>query len=145
MGLDMYLRKKTYVKNWEHTPDDQKHQVTVLKGGTTVTSINPDRVSYITEEVGYWRKANQIHRWFVDNVQEGNDDCGSYYVDREKLEELLDLVNDVLTDPAVKGPELLFGSYDYGEYYVEDLEETRKILTAVLAEEGGDFEYHSSW
>jgi hypothetical protein len=24
--------------------------------------------------VGYWRKANAIHRWFVEHVQDGNDD-----------------------------------------------------------------------
>ena len=29
------------------------------------------------EEVGYWRKANAIHGWFVRNVQNGKDDCGT--------------------------------------------------------------------
>jgi len=29
----------------------------------------------ISEQVGYWRKANQIHNWFVENVQDGEDDC----------------------------------------------------------------------
>ena len=37
------------------------------------------------EEVGYWRKANQIHKWFVDNVQDGVDDCGEYKVTKEQL------------------------------------------------------------
>ncbi len=37
-------------------------------------------------EVGYWRKANQIHNWFVKNVQGGVDDCGYYGVTKEKLE-----------------------------------------------------------
>ena len=31
--------------------------------------------SRIIEQVGYWRKANQIHNWFVENVQDGEDDC----------------------------------------------------------------------
>lgn len=48
-------------------------------------------VNMICEEVGYWRKANAIHKWFVDNVQDGEDDCGSYEVDREQLERLLHL------------------------------------------------------
>ena len=43
----------------------------------------------ITEEVGYWRKANAIHRWFVDVVQHGEDDCKLYEVSKEQLEELL--------------------------------------------------------
>lgn len=41
--------------------------------------------------MGYWRKANCIHKWFVDNVQDGNDDCGDYYVSEEQLKELAEL------------------------------------------------------
>ena len=36
----------------------------------------------------YWRKANQIHKFFVDQVQDGEDDCGQYLVPFEVLEEL---------------------------------------------------------
>ena len=56
------------------------------------------RVSQPSAELAYWRKANQIHKWFVDNVQEGVDNCGEYYVSHEKLQELLDTVNNVLAD-----------------------------------------------
>lgn len=45
----------------------------------------------IKHEVGYWRKANQIHNWFVENVQDGENDCGDYIVTKEKLQELLDI------------------------------------------------------
>ena len=47
----------------------------------------------IIEEVGYWRKANAIHKWFVDNIQDGEDDCGYYEVAPEQLEELLNICN----------------------------------------------------
>ena len=40
-------------------------------------------------ELCYWRKANQIHRWFVEHVQDNIDDCNSYYVKKRDLEELL--------------------------------------------------------
>jgi len=73
MGLDMYLSKKTYVKYWEHNGDNN-YEVTVTKAGKP-TNIDPKKVSYIVEEVGYWRKANQIHNWFVENVQNGIDEC----------------------------------------------------------------------
>jgi hypothetical protein len=46
--------------------------------------------SSLWEEVGYWRKANAIHKWFVNNVQGYVDDCGYYEVSREQLEDLLD-------------------------------------------------------
>jgi hypothetical protein len=42
-------------------------------------------------EVCYWRKANQIHKWFVDNVQGGVDDCGEYLVTEDELDELREL------------------------------------------------------
>ena len=47
-------------------------------------------------EVAYWRKANAIHKWFVDNIQDHQDDCGEYIVPREKLVELLETVEEVL-------------------------------------------------
>ena len=43
------------------------------------------------QELAYWRKANQIHYWFVKNIQDGKDDCGFYPVTKEKLQKLLDL------------------------------------------------------
>jgi hypothetical protein len=43
----------------------------------------------IIDQVGYWRKANAIHKWFVDTVQDGVDDCGSYEVSKNDLEQLL--------------------------------------------------------
>jgi hypothetical protein len=95
MVLDMNLNKKYYVMNWEHDPDEEKHTITILKGGKP-SSIPVDKITYIVTEEIYWRKANQIHRWFVDNVQDGIDNCGDYYVSREKLEQLLDTVNKVL-------------------------------------------------
>lgn len=51
----------------------------------------------LKEEVGYWRKANQIHNWFVQNVQNMVDDCGVYEVSEEQLKELLDVCRKVLT------------------------------------------------
>lgn len=91
MGLDMYLSKKTYVKNWSHQAPGERHTISIKKGTKKRTDIIPERISNIEEEVMYWRKANAIHNWFVQNVQEGNDNCGTYYVDCDKLSELVDL------------------------------------------------------
>lgn len=55
-------------------------------------------------QIGYWRKANAIHRWFVENVQDGNDDCGEYEVSADQLRELLELCRKVLESAKlVKG------------------------------------------
>ena len=36
MGLDMYLSKRTYVKNWNFQKDDEKHKVTVKLNGKSI-------------------------------------------------------------------------------------------------------------
>jgi hypothetical protein len=39
-------------------------------------------------EVAYWRKANQIHNWFVVHVLNGIDECGTYEVTKNNIQEL---------------------------------------------------------
>jgi hypothetical protein len=95
MGLDMYLYKKTYVKNWNHTPDEQKHSISVMIGDEVRKDIKPERISYITEEVAYWRKFNALHGWFVNECGNGEDKCQEIYVDREKMGELLSVLKQV--------------------------------------------------
>ncbi len=59
----------------------------------------------IYEQVCYWRKANAVHKWFVDNVQDGEDDC-EYHdeVTKEKLEELIGICKKILEKAVlVKG------------------------------------------
>ena len=153
MGLDMHLSKKTYVQNWEHHTPEERHEVIVKKGGELVETIKAHRVKYIEEEVAYWRKANHIHKWFVDNIQGGEDNCNHYYVEIDDLINLLDLCKKVKEDPS-KGDELLpttegffFGSTDYDEYYMRDIEYTIEILEEVLSEKVKDEngrEYYSS-
>ncbi len=98
MGLDMYFTKRTDVQNWDHTKPEERYQITITRGGKPVpkTEIDPDKITDIIQDTGYWRKANAIHKWFVENVQEGDDDCKDYYVSHEHIEELLDAVNKVL-------------------------------------------------
>jgi hypothetical protein len=106
MGLDMYLTKRVYVKNWDHMDDDQRHQIVVKRGGKPVPKdvINTDKVSEVVEEIGYWRKANAVHAWFVRNVQNGEDDCKEYYVSREKATDLLEICQTIVRDcKLVKG------------------------------------------
>lgn len=87
MGLDMYLTKKIYIgANYEHRNVTGK--INILVDGKPV-AVNLSKVSYIEESAGYWRKANQIHNWFVKNVQEGEDDCKYYYVSSKQMNDLL--------------------------------------------------------
>jgi hypothetical protein len=99
----MYLHKKTYVKNWSHMSAEELHEVTVKKNGIEVPQIKKDRISSIEESVAQWRKANHIHQWFVDNIQDGEDNCREYYVDRDQLKELVQACKDV-KESLLKSP-----------------------------------------
>lgn len=128
MGLDMYLSKKHYIGNKWKEPKDQ------VKLG--LPFIKDERLSEITEQVGYWRKANQIHKWFVDNVQDGQDDCKEYYVSREKLEELLKVVTEVLGAMTLVEGDVV-ESYTIGKN-LEKIPNTRKgkvVKDTKVAEE----------
>ena len=96
MGLDMYLRRKSYVKNWDHMRPEELHKITVKRGGRARADIKPERISYIIEDVAYWRKANAIHRWFVTNCQDGTDDCREAFVTHEHLAQLVMACRQVL-------------------------------------------------
>lgn len=105
MGLDMRLEKRNYVKNWSHQKDEEKHTITVKKGGKIVKGIKAERISYIIEEVQYWRKANHIHDWFINNcATDGIDNCTAMYVTHDQLIELRDLCGRIVREaPLTKG------------------------------------------
>ena len=155
MGLDMYLTKRTYVKNWEHKND--KHSVDVKLNGKKRKDIQPERVSEIVEDVMYWRKANHIHNWFVVNCQGGVDECQETRVSLDQLKELSELCKEVVDkkDPnlmkTVQG--FFFGSTDYDQYYYDMCTETHEVIENLLKEvddkpEGtysANFYYQASW
>ena len=151
MGLDMYLTKSRYVgAEYEHR--NVTGTIDIKIDGKPLP-IKFKRVSYIDEAVCYWRKANQIHAWFVENVQDGEDNCARYYVDLEDLQELLNLCKQVQADHS-RAEELLpsqsgffFGNTEYDEWYFQDIDNTVAMLTDLLAEDnsGCDFYYRSSW
>jgi hypothetical protein len=101
-------------------------------------------------EIGYWRKVNAIHRWFVENVQDGVDDCGSYPVSKDQLRSLLKVCEDVLSDPKL-ADELLptasgffFGNAEYNGDYMWGIEHTIEIVKEAIEDEYETY-YESSW
>ena len=108
----MYAARRHRVKQWDHQQPKDRYSVTVTKGGKPVAGIKPECISVVEEEVMYWRKANHIHAWFVENVQNGQDDCGTYYVPEEKLRELLAVCKHV-----IEKSELVDGTVSTGTLY----------------------------
>lgn len=142
MGLDMLLRAEL---RW---PAESQPLINKVK------EVLPPGVSFqnLIVEVGYWRKANQIHAWFVENIQHGVDECQEVYVPRTELVTLRGICDTVLKDRS-KAAELLptqtgffFGSTEYDEGYFQDLIDTIKIIDVALTlSQDWDFTYHSSW
>jgi hypothetical protein len=165
MGLDMYLHAKKYVEkiNWQALQNndelsyDSPEAVFPLWNNIVETAGMKDVAVdiygvHVEVTCAYWRKANQIHAWFVKNVQGGEDNCGEYYVSHEKLKSLLDLVNKALAerDPNLLPPQagFFFGGTDIDEWYWQDLKNTKAKLDRVFAlpeMSKLSFYYTSSW
>lgn len=142
MGLDMYLTAERFI--W--------HNEQELVPDLTALDIPPTaEISTITVRAGCWRKANAIHKWFVDNIQDGVDECQKSYVSYEELHELQLLCKQVLADRSLAKSLLptksgfFFGSTDYDEWYFKDLEHTVEIIDKLPDPAKFDFYYQSSW
>ena len=151
MGLDMYLEREVWLGAYfDHR--EVEGEVSPSINGKKV-DVDPSKIETITEKIGYWRKANAIHGWFVDNVQGGEDDCGRYRVDLEQAKALLANVNSVLDNHDLASellpsrPGFFFGNTEYDQWYFSDLELTKEILEAAIPflEAGDTVYYHSSW
>lgn len=153
MGLDMYLMAKL------HTCGREWEKEKLRKINKKIRKIIPDMFESdnlntveISFEVGYWRKANHIHKWFVVNAQEGEDNCKEHYVNKGQLEELLKLCRKILADKKLAKKELptqsgfFFGETDYDKYYFASLKNTINIIEKCLKlPDYWTFEYCSSW
>ena len=68
--IDFYKQKK-YIRHFDWDKNDTCAYETIFT------------------EIAYWRKANEIHNYFVEYAQHGVDDCGTYDVSKKQLEDLL--------------------------------------------------------
>ena len=171
MGLDQYLEARQYVSKYSYTPD---REPVVTDRYAAIAKYAPEGFDDYSDfagiqlvfPVGYWRKANAIHGWFVENVQNGVDDCGQYFVSREKLIALRAACNSVLMLPVGHVLEdvaereglaptqgFFFGSYDYDNWYEADIKKTVRMINNILTLYPQDthdgnftsFYYSSSW
>ena len=188
MGLDMYLKAEKYVSGYGHNGAEAqtKYEQVLASVGLSGFRCEGSSSATISVNVAYWRKANQIHNWFVQNHMEGNPDGNDPELSREDLVVLRDLCKRLLTELQTEpgqvsngktyypdgriltnyvdgrvivnralAEELLptrsgffFGSTDYDDGYISDLESTVKQLDAILDDprfEGFYFRYHASW
>lgn len=156
MGLDMYLYA---------TKQESRSQHYAYPKNTRLKCEYPKEFEYAKEfafvarktsyEIAYWRKANAIHKYFVD-LSGRDDDCRPIQISVSDLVKLVELCKEVLKNKN-KASEILptqdgffFGSTEYDDMYFDDIEETIKMLEpAILAmkELGAEWhlEYEASW
>lgn len=157
MGLDMYLNKQTYIgAHYSHRNVNVK-LVVEQEGEQVDLGINNTMLESVTEECMYWRKANMIHKWFVDTVQDGEDNCGSYSVSIEQLKVLRDLCHNIIVDeskaegslPSLSG--FFFGQIHYNENYFDTIKYTYDELSKIISNYNPvdgfyvNYNYSSSW
>ena len=143
MGLDMTLS----ARKWFGSNEPLRNELAAL-------CKSPLPVNEVLCEAMYWRKANAIHNFFVERVQNDQDDCREYDVSREDLKALVDICNETLLSPEIAHHILptrsgfFFGPTEYDEYYFDQLRETVEQLTELTtnpAWASWEFTYSSSW
>jgi hypothetical protein len=165
MGLDMYLfavpkidrmnfREILFADtNLTHLKKADQELYQRLKPHIITCNEPGQPYQSLVIELAYWRKANQIHNWFVKNVQNGQDNCMPYEVSKEHMQQLYNCCQEVLDKQ--NGYKILptkygfhFGSTEYDRFYYMDVEQTKNIAADIL--ELYDFDsfhliYNSSW
>lgn len=160
MGLDMYLRATEYVSRYEYSRETDTIERTenalfkqIVDNFGVADHLDEDGAGGldVSFPMGYWRKSNQIHNWFVNEIGSGVDECQVMYVSREKLEELKELCIQVIANPEMAeellptGSGFFFGSTDYNEWYFMGLNDTIGIINRCLESKFDYFEYQASW
>ena len=119
MGLDMFLfKRKKFREN-----DEEYNKL----------------VRDTAEEIGYWRKANEIRNWIIDKTElEEDDNCKYIELSKKDLEDLREDCIQVLEDhtlaeeimPTKSG--FFFGDTNYDDYYFNSLGHTIRIINNIL-------------
>lgn len=151
MGLDQFLYAKKYASDRYFDPEIYTAVLDAVDAHGFVTDEVP--AVCVSVKVGYWRKANAIHQWFVTNCQSGVDDCKEVYVDREELTKLHDLCQQVINDNSLASDLLptqsgfFYGSTSYDDWYFDNLQDTIDTIDRCLVSvpSDWDFYYSSSW
>lgn len=167
MGLDCYLYRETYIEydNYDVKTGEFNTPTVTLKYNVNKNKPLHNRKFkpvYIVEEIGYWRKANHIHRFFVDVLANGVDECQRINVTYENLLELKNICEEIVFKSKVdkkwgefaskKLPTqsgFFFGGIEYDEYYLKDCEHLIKIVNELEKEKNNNFYttfyYRASW
>ena len=123
--IDFYKQKK-YTRHFDWDKDDSFAYDTIFT------------------EIAYWRKANEIHNYFVEYVQHGVDDCGTYDVSKKQLEDLLYKCKEVERIAVLEKSKVVNGyTFENGKeipmYEDGEVIANAEEVAAILPTQGGFF------
>ena len=123
--IDFYKQKK-YTRHFDWDKDDSFAYDTIFT------------------EIAYWRKANEIHNYFVEYVQHGVDDCGTYDVSKKQLEDLLYKCKEVERIAVLEKSKVVNGyTFENGKeipmYEDGEVIANAEEVAAILPTKGGFF------
>ena len=107
MGLDMYLYAEKHFSNSsadfvakfpEYAKERAQYEATMSASGMFDLPTPEYGGVTVSKCVGYWRKANAIHGWFIRNLADGVDNCQRIYVSVEDLIQLREACNRALSE-----------------------------------------------
>lgn len=151
MGLDMHLYKRLYTQNWNHTPRERRHRITIERGDYGVSGF--DNPTYVIQEHHYWRKFNALHGYIVDTFANGVDKCQEIRLSKSDIEQILDTLTECYKtkDSSLLKPKegFLFGSTEVDEYYwdciADSIDSLRILLREIENDSNIDCYYQASW
>ena len=159
MGLDMYLyfKKEKYTSHFRESGSFYPQNIKDFEEDINIRNF-ASALQSEKYQVAYWRKANAIHKWFVDNCAEGVDECQEIKVGLAQLIELRDLCKEVMENNSLAKDKLptqngfFFGSTKYDDWYFEDIEYTIHIFDKIISfignqndKERYEIVYQASW
>ena len=161
MGLDMYLSGSRYISSYNPMPEETVLVEAVREGLNLPECETP--LASVETTIIKWRKANAIHKWFVDNCQGGDDkNCERTSIALHDLEKLHGVLGQLMGHDEKLAAELLppcagffFGGTELDEWYWDSIDYTHEILGKWIdflqkdelrdGSWGWDLYYQSSW
>ena len=130
MGLDQYItiRHKSTNNSYKRWNDYWKMSREEREGLREPSEPSKDLI------LGNFRKHNNIHKWFVNNIQNGVDDCGRYEVSLSKIKELKELCEKIMSFVTKEAPAPKFITDADGNEH-----EVWQVDNYTITEEGLEF------
>lgn len=157
MGLDMYIKRCAKTEHTVEELEEIDNEPDIWKP-ECAPFLPLRKYEFLTNcysifhEAAYWRKFNALHGWFVDNVQDGVDECQmTELCEADLLLLLADITAAIDTqDPDIVPPVggFFFGTTEVDQYYWEQMNEAKDTITELLEKTNWDKErlfYRSSW